>query len=67
MLDRENIAKKLRDLRGERTQEEVSRACEISVSSLSMYENGERIPRDEVKKRLADYYKKSVQSIFYTQ
>nr|DAF29683.1 MAG TPA: hypothetical protein [Caudoviricetes sp.] len=30
-----------------------------------MYECGERIPRDSVKVRLAQYYEKTVQSIFF--
>lgn len=27
--------------------------------------NGQRIPKDEIKIRLANYYKKSVQEIFF--
>ena len=30
-----------------------------------MYENGSRIPRDEIKIRIANYYKLSVQCIFF--
>lgn len=60
-----DIGKRLIELRGNRTQEEVARANDISVSAIGMYERGERIPRDEVKIRLAEYYKTSVQSIFY--
>ena len=30
-----------------------------------MYERGERVPRDEIKKRLSDYYKVSVQELFF--
>nr|DAE59471.1 MAG TPA: hypothetical protein [Caudoviricetes sp.]DAK89788.1 MAG TPA: hypothetical protein [Caudoviricetes sp.]DAZ21113.1 MAG TPA: hypothetical protein [Caudoviricetes sp.] len=30
-----------------------------------MYECGERIPRDSVKVKLAQYYEKTVQSIFF--
>lgn len=60
-----DIGKRLIELRGNRTQEEVAKANDISVSAIGMYERGERIPRDEVKIRLAEYYKTSVQSIFY--
>lgn len=44
---------------------EVSEALGISKSALSMYENGERIPRDEIKLKLASYYKTSVQALFF--
>ena len=59
------IGKRLIALRGDRTQEEVARANNISVSAIGMYERGERIPRDEVKLSLAKYYDTTVQSIFY--
>ena len=61
------IAKKLRDLRGDISASVVANALGISVSALFMYERGERIPRDEVKVRIAQYYGKSVQDIFYAQ
>ena len=57
--------RKLIKLRGKRSQEEVATAVGISKSALSMYENGERIPRDEIKIRLARYYNESVESIFF--
>lgn len=61
------MAETLRRLRGNRTQEEVARSCGISISALSSYELGERVPRDEVKKKLADYYKRTVQYIFFKE
>ena len=67
MFNRIRIAEKLRDLRGRRTVKEVAGACNVSPSTLSMYENGERVPRDEVKIRLAKFYSVSVESIFFTQ
>jgi len=66
-MDRKYIADTLRRLRGNRTQDEVAAAIGISKSALSMYEKGERIPRDEIKKKLADYYGRSVQFIFFKQ
>jgi len=59
------IGKKLAELRGKRSQETVANAVGISVSALSMYETGNRIPRDEVKMKLAEYYQTSVQKIFF--
>ena len=61
------IAKRLIELRGERTQKEVAESLGISISALSMYETGQRIPRDEVKIKIAEYYKKTVQDIFFRQ
>lgn len=55
---------KLIALRGERSQEEVAKALGISISALSMYEQGNRIPRDEVKIRMAEYYGISIESLF---
>lgn len=59
------IGKKLTNLRGEKTQEEVAKSIGISTSALSMYECGERIPRDNIKLRIAAYYKKPIHDIFF--
>lgn len=64
-MNREEIARKLIELRGDKSREEVAKACDISVSALAMYEQGERIPRDDIKIRIAKFYKKSVESIFF--
>ena len=55
---------KLIALRGNRSQDEVARALGISISALSMYEQGNRIPRDEVKIRMAAYYGISIEALF---
>ncbi len=60
----EIMTQRLIALRGKRTQEEVSRALGISKSALSMYEKGQRVPRDEIKIRIARYYEQSIESIF---
>lgn len=64
-MDYEKIAKKLVELRAEKSREQVAYSIGISLSALAMYETGARIPRDEIKKKLADYYGKSVQEIFF--
>lgn len=64
-MDPKQIRTRLVDLRGKRSQAEVAQAVGISPSALSMYEAGERIPRDEIKERLAEYYGTDVQSIFF--
>lgn len=64
-MNRKKIAKKLIDLRGERSRSEVAKALNVSLSAIAMYENGERIPRDEVKVAIATYYGVSVAEIFF--
>jgi len=61
------IAKNLVELRGNKTQDEVSKALGISKSALSMYETAQRIPRDAIKIKLAKYYNKSIQLIFFDE
>ncbi len=58
------VAERLVELRGNRSRELVADAINVSVSAISMYENGQRIPRDEIKVRLADYYGTTVQDLF---
>lgn len=65
-MNRQLIAEKLINLRGEKSREIVAKACGISVSALAMYEQGERIPRDDIKIRLAQYYNSTVEFIFFT-
>ena len=50
---------------GKKTREEVSKETGIGITSLAMYESGERNPRDEVKLTLANYYGKTVSDIFF--
>jgi transcriptional regulator with XRE-family HTH domain len=61
----EIVAEKLVKLRGDKSRETVAKACGISISALAMYERGERIPRDDIKVRLAEYYNRSVNFIFF--
>ena len=64
-MDNQKIADRLIKLRGSRTQAEVAQAIGVTPSAYSMYENGNRIPRDEIKKRIAEYYKRTVNTIFF--
>lgn len=65
-MDKLLIAKRLIELRGEKTQFEVSKDVGISLSALAMYETGNRIPRDEIKIRLANYYDTTVEALFFS-
>ncbi len=66
-VDAKAIGKRLVELRGNKTQETVANDLGISVSALSMYERGERIPRDNIKIRISSYYKKPIHKIFFTE
>ena len=57
---------KLKALRGQRTQKEVADKVGITKSALAMYERDKRVPRDEVKVKLAAYYGETVQEIFFS-
>ena len=55
----------LRRLRGDTPRKVVAEAVGISERALQSYECGDRIPRDEVKQRLADYFHRTVGYIFF--
>ena len=67
VLNAKEIGERLVKLRGTTPREAVAKAIGLSVSAISMYENGERIPRDAIKIKLAEFYGKSVQEIFFDQ
>ena len=56
---------KLAELRGSMTQKALAKELNVSLSALGKYERGERTPRDNVKKRIAAYFGKTGQEIFY--
>jgi transcriptional regulator with XRE-family HTH domain len=66
-VDKLKIAKKLTELRenAKLSREQVAVDLGISYSAISAYETGDRIPRDVVKIKLAEYYKQTVQYIFF--
>lgn len=59
------IPERLRNLRGEKSQKEVAEAIGISQSSYAMYETGDRVPSDENKRKLAAFFRRTVQEIFF--
>ena len=66
MIQKETTGMILRKLRGDRTQEEIAAILGITKSSWAMYERDERVPRDEVKIRIANFFGKTVRELFYT-
>lgn len=65
-MDKQKIAMNLLNLRGGTPRERVAVDLGISYSAISAYESGQRIPRDDVKIKLANYYGESVQNIFFS-
>lgn len=65
-MNKEEIGKRLKEMRGTISQAEVAQAIGVTPMAISLYESGERIPRDEVKIRLAQYYGCTVDSLFFT-
>lgn len=65
-IDAQTIGERLRTLRGSRTQREVGDAIGVTAMAISFYERGERVPRDEIKIKLAKFYNRSVSYIFFT-
>lgn len=59
------VAERLVAARGDRKREEVAAAVGVSLSAIAMYESGGRVPRDETKIKLADYYHTTVQELFF--
>lgn len=62
-----NPENKLRNLRGNKTQEEVAKGIGVSTSTYAMYERGERTPRDRIKLQIARYFNRSVGYIFFDE
>lgn len=66
MIDPVQIGKRLRRLRGILTRKQVQNDTGISQGRLGNYEHGTRVPNDEAKVILSNYYGVSIQDLFYT-
>lgn len=64
-MDDVKIGNRLKQLRGKRTLKTVSEDLGISDSTLNGYELGKRRPKDEIKIKIAKYYGKSIEELFY--
>ena len=65
MLDMQTIGARLKELRGEKSREEVAIAVGVTSQAICNYECGIRTPSDDIKVKLARFFGKTVQSIFY--
>lgn len=66
-VNKEQIANRLKELRGSKSQTEVAQAVGVTPMAISLYESGERIPRDEIKVKIAEYFGTTVDAIFFAQ
>ena len=62
-----SFGEKLKELGVDRTQDFMAKEVGVTKSSWAMYERNERVPRDEVKIRIANYFHLTVGEIFYGQ
>lgn len=62
------IGEKLKELRlnADLSQAEFSKIINVTPSAIGMYEQDRRVPRDEIKKRISNFYSISVDNIFFT-
>lgn len=62
------IGQRIKALREELgiSREQFSNEVGITLSAVSMYENGQRIPRDEIKVKIARVLKTSIEALFFT-
>lgn len=66
-MNANKIGNKLIDQRTKKgeTQKDVADAIGTSVSTVAMYESGKRIPKDDLKVKLANHFECSVTALFY--
>lgn len=62
-----SVGDRLKDARIEKgyTIKEVAEGCKITESAVRMYELGYRVPRDGIKIRMAKFFGKTVQYLFF--
>ena len=66
-MNGKTIGEKITFLRNEMniTQKELAQKLGISVASIAMYELNERIARDEMKKKISEFFKVPIQDLFF--
>lgn len=64
-IDKKKVGERLKALRGKRTQAEIADIIGVTPVAISQYENGDRMPSDDVKIKLSALYRRSVSTIFF--
>lgn len=64
-MDRTEIGKRLIEARAGRSRKEVCAALDMPASTLQMYENGKRMPSDDVKVKFSNFYNIPIEKLFF--
>ena len=67
LISMKEVGERIRALRGVRTRTGAAKQMGLSYSALCKYETGAKRPNDETKVRIANFYGKTVQEIFFDQ
>lgn len=69
MYNTKRNGKRLKRLRTERglTRIQVAKSLKMSRQAIDAYEGGTRNPKDPVKEKIAKFYKRSVEEIFFAK
>lgn len=59
------VARRLRQLRGDRTQRQIAQETGVSPMAISQYESGKRLPRLPIMVRLSRVFGVSVEDLFF--
>lgn len=62
---RAEVGHRLRNLRGTKSREEMARDLGVTAQAIWNYENAFRTPGDDLKIKMAEYFGKTVQEIFF--
>ena len=66
-MDRKAIGTMLKELRGDRSMDEVAKELGCTAMAISLWERGERVPSDDMKIKIAAFYGKSITAIFFNE
>lgn len=64
-LEGKTSGERIKLLRGKTSRVDFAKAIDVSVSAVGMFEQDRRVPRDETKKAIADYFGLLVDDIFF--
>lgn len=66
-MDAKQVGEKIRKLRVDKgvSRHELAEAINVAYTTVSMYENGERIPRDQIKVAISNFFGVTVESLFF--
>lgn len=64
-IDKEKVAKKLRELRGNIPRKSLANVLGVGTTAIGNYEDGKRIPVDDVKLRYSLFFNIPVDEIFF--